>query len=270
MTTVPQVWGVLNLTPDSFSDGGHYTDVEVAVLRARAMVAEGADCIDVGGESTRPGALRISPEEEQRRIVGTVSALVGHGVPVSVDTMNSSTARMAIDLGARVINDVSAGAFDPDMLSVIAQSGVDYVMMHRRGDSASMDDLAHYDSVAGEVVTELRSRVDAAVKAGISTERIIIDPGLGFAKNPGHNWELVRDMDQIVALGFRVLVGASRKRFLGEILPAGHDPAERDAVTATLGAVLARSGVWALRVHNVQAQRQALWVWQASQRGSLS
>lgn len=263
MVAVPHVWGVLNLTPDSFSDGGQYGDDHAAVTRATEMVAQGASLIDVGGESTRPGATRISPEEEQSRVLSTVGALVSGGIKVSVDTMNASTARHAIAAGVSVINDVSAGLGDPDMMSVVGDSDVDYVLMHGRGPSKTMDDKAVYASVVDEVVAELRLRIEAAQHAGIAAQRIIVDPGVGFAKDPRHNWELLAGLDHIVGLGFRVLVGVSRKRFLGELLPADNEPVERDGMTATLGALLADAGVWALRVHDVAAQRQALSVWQA-------
>lgn len=263
MAAVPHVWGVLNLTPDSFSDGGQFGDHLQGAARATEMVSEGAAVIDVGGESTRPGATRISPEEEQDRVLPVVGALVDSGITVSVDTMNSSTARHAIAAGVSVINDVSAGLADPDMMRVVADSTVDYVLMHGRGPSKTMDDHAVYDSVVDEVQAELSLRIEAAQNAGITPDRIIVDPGLGFAKDPRHNWELLAGLDQIVGLGFRVLVGASRKRFLGELLPPGNEPAQRDGVTATLGALMADAGVWALRVHNVAAQHQALSVWQA-------
>lgn len=270
MVKVPHVWGVLNLTPDSFSDGGLYLDHATALHRAQEMVAQGAVVIDVGGESTRPGAAKISATEEQDRVVPVIEALVSEGITVSVDTMNASTAKIAIEAGVQIINDVSAGVGDPEMLDLIASSSVDYVMMHKRGDSTTMDGLAHYDSVVDEVIDELKTVVDNAHRAGIAAERIIVDPGLGFAKNPAHNWEILNGLDRIVGLGYRVLLGASRKRFLGELLPSGHETTERDAVTATLGALLADSGVWALRVHNVEAQRQALSVWQAIHQGRVA
>lgn len=270
MVTVPHVWGVLNLTPDSFSDGGRYLDHATALMRAREMVAQGAVVIDVGGESTRPGAPKVSASEEQDRVVPVIEALVAEGITVSVDTMNASTAKIAIEAGVQIINDVSAGVGDPEMLDLIATSSVDYVMMHRRGDSTTMDDLAQYDSVVDEVIGELSDAVEKAQTAGIPAQRIIVDPGLGFAKNPVHNWEILNGLDRIVGLGYRVLLGASRKRFLGELLPAGHEPTERDGVTATLGALLADSGVWALRVHNVEVQRQALSVWQAIHQGRVA
>jgi dihydropteroate synthase len=233
------------------------------------MVAEGAAVIDVGGESTRPGATRISPEQEQDRVLPTVAALVDSGITVSVDTMNASTARLAIAAGVSVINDVSAGLGDPDMMRVIADSSVDYVLMHGRGPSETMDDKAVYESVVDEVIAELGFRIEAAQSAGITRDRIIVDPGVGSAKDPHHNWELLAGLDRLVGLGFRVLVGVSRKRFLGELLPPANEPAERDGVTATLGALMADAGVWALRVHKVAQQRQALSVWQAlGQRSS--
>lgn len=268
MVAVPQVWGVLNLTPDSFSDGGQFGDGLQAVARATEMVLEGAAVIDVGGESTRPGATRISSEEEQERVLPVVGALVDRGITVSVDTMNASTARHAIAAGVSVINDVSAGLADPDMMRVVADSDVDYVVMHGRGPSKTMNDRAVYESVVHEVESELLLRIEAAQDVGITPARIIVDPGVGFAKEPRHNWELLAGLDRIVGLGFRVLVGVSRKRFLGELLPPGDEPAQRDGVTATLGALMADAGVWAVRVHNVAAQHQALSVWQALGRRS--
>lgn len=263
MAGVPRLWGVLNLTPDSFSDGGLYVEPELAVARALEMSAEGAAVIDVGGESTKPGVARISVEEEQHRILDTVAALVDGGLSVSVDTMNAATAKAAIALGVHTINDVSGGLADKDMLSVIADSDVDYVMMHWRGHSAIMDEKAVYTDVLQEVTTELGERVEQAHAAGIQSERIILDPGIGFAKKPDHNWEILAGMSDIVGLGFRVVVGASRKRFLGELLPPHHEVTQRDGVSANVGVLLASRGVWALRVHNVAVHQQALRVWQA-------
>jgi dihydropteroate synthase len=263
MAGVPSLWGVLNLTPDSFSDGGVYVEPELAVARALEMSAQGAAVIDVGGESTKPGVARISVEEEQHRILSTVAALVERGLSVSVDTMNSATAKAAIALGVHTINDVSGGLADKDMLSVIADSDVDYVMMHWRGHSATMAEKAVYTNVLQEVIAELGERVEQAHAAGIQPERIILDPGIGFAKKPEHNWEILAGIDAIVGLGFRVLVGASRKRFLGELLPPNHEVTQRDGVSATLGVLLAARNVWGLRVHNVAVHQDALRVWQA-------
>jgi dihydropteroate synthase len=263
MATVPKLWGVLNLTPDSFSDGGLYTQPEQALAAAHEMSKEGAALIDVGGESTKPGATRISVEEEQHRILHTVSALVSDGLSVSVDTMNASTAKRAIGLGVHTINDVSGGLADPEMLSVIADSDVDYVITHWRGPSKTMDEKATYTDPVVQVLAELAGRVEDARAAGISDDHIILDPGLGFSKKPQHNWAILAGLRDFVDLGFRVLVGASRKRFLGELLPPGHEIPQRDGVSATLGAMVAAQGIWALRVHNVRVHREALLVWQA-------
>lgn len=263
----PLVWGVLNVTPDSFSDGGEFLDVDLAIERAHLMIEEGADVIDVGGESTKPGALRVSQQEEATRVIPVVKALVDAGVHVSIDTMNATTARNAIELGVSYVNDVSGGLADPEMFSVINNSDVDYVLMHWRGHSAVMDSLADYGDVAADVARELRERVAEAHSQGIEPERIILDPGLGFAKTPIHNWELLAGLDTLHALGHRLLIGASRKRFLGEVLPAGEPASARDGVSATLGALLADKGVWGLRVHNPKAQREALDVWQALSEG---
>lgn len=268
MTRVPPVlWGVLNVTPDSFSDGGRWVELDLALSHAHDMLEQGASVIDVGGESTRPGAHRITPEEEQRRIVPVISALAAAGVRVSADTMNASTALAALAAGAEIINDVSGGLGDPDMFAAVASSGADYVLMHWRAHSDVMDDHARYNDVVREVVGELRVRLEAAIAAGIDPARVIIDPGLGFAKTAEHNWAVLSHIDQVIALGHRVLVGASRKRFLGELIGNGHEPAERDGVSAALGVVLAGRGVWGLRVHNPLPHAQALDVWQAVERG---
>lgn len=266
-TPSPVLWGVLNVTPDSFSDGGAYLDPEAALAHALAMRDQGASVIDVGGESTRPGASRISLEEETRRVLPVITALASAGVTVSVDTMNSATAQAAIDAGASIVNDVSGGLADSAMASVVAKAGVDYAIMHWRAHSDVMQDHAHYDDVVAEVTNELRLRVDAAVEAGIDPDRIIVDPGLGFAKTPEHNWALLARIEAIVGLGHRVLVGASRKRFLGELIRYEHEPADRDGVSSALAVALAGRGVWGFRVHNPLIHAQALEVWQAVERG---
>jgi dihydropteroate synthase len=266
----PVLWGVLNVTPDSFSDGGVFLEQQAAVTHARALVDAGADVIDIGGESTRPGAPRVAPAIEQERVLPVIHALKDEGFTLSIDTMNSSTAAAAIAEGVAYVNDVSGGLADPEMLSVVAASSVDYVMMHWRGHSDQMDSLATYQDVGREVAVELQERLENAQAAGIAPQRIILDPGVGFAKTPHHNWQLLSDLGQIVRLGHRVLVGASRKRFLGELLPAGHQPADRDGVSATLGALLAEQGVWGLRVHNPLVHREALDVWQSLSQGGLA
>ena len=263
----PHIWGVLNVTPDSFSDGGLYSDVTAALHHARTLVGEGADVIDVGGESTRPGASRVEASVEQARVIPVVSALVAEGIRVSVDTMRADTADKALEAGAHIINDVSGGLADPDMFAVVAQAECDFVVMHWRGHSESMEAHAHYGDVVAEVRSELGARVAAAVGAGIDPARIIVDPGLGFGKKANHNWEILKHCDDLVAVGTRMVVGASRKRFVGALLPDGHAVTERDEPSAVLGALLASQGVWALRVHNVAAQARALDVWQAVTQG---
>ena len=266
-TQRPQVWGVLNVTPDSFSDGGSYVDYQAAIAHAEDMLAAGADVIDIGGESTRPGAGRVEAEVEQERVLPLVEALVARGATVSVDTMRADTALRALEAGAHIINDVSGGLADEEMFGVMAQASCEVVLMHWRGHSAAMDDLAVYTDVVREVSNELDARVDAARAAGISGDRLILDPGLGFAKNSNHSWELLAHIDELGERGARVLVGASRKRFVGAVLPEGHDVFERDAPSAVLGVLLAEKGVWALRVHHVAAQVRALDIWQALHRG---
>jgi dihydropteroate synthase len=260
---------VLNVTPDSFSDGGEFLLPDQAVAHARRMISEGAAVIDIGGESTRPGATRVNPEEEARRVIPVVTILVEEGIRCSIDTMNSSTALAAIKAGVRVVNDVSGGLADPQMLGVVADSDVDYVMMHWRGHAETMDGLATYEDVLGEVRSELEGRLEAAHHAGIEAKRIILDPGLGFAKTPAHNWALLAGISELQSLGHRLLVGASRKRFLGELLPEGHALHERDVPSATLGVVLGERGVWGLRVHNPAIHAQALDVWQAVAEGGI-
>lgn len=266
-TQRPQVWGVLNVTPDSFSDGGTYVDYSAARAHAEEMLTEGADVIDIGGESTRPGARRVDAEVEQERVLPLVEALIASGATVSVDTMRADTALRALEVGAHIINDVSGGLADEAMFEVMAQAACEVVLMHWRGHSAAMEDLAIYTDVVRDVSKELSARVDAARAAGISGDRLILDPGLGFAKNSDHSWELLAHIEELGEPGMRILVGVSRKRFVGAVLPEGHDVLERDSPSAVVGALLAEKGVWALRVHNVAAQVRALDVWQALQRG---
>ena len=265
----PQIWGVLNVTPDSFSDGGKFLQSQTAVDHALGMVEAGACVIDVGGESTKPGVSRVDGSVEQDRVLPVIEQLAGHGIVVSIDTMRADTAHRALDAGAQIINDVSGGLADAGMFGVMAAAKCDVVLMHWRGHSDQMDSLAHYDSVLDEVRNELVVRVDAALEAGIAQERIVLDPGLGFAKTPAHNWALAAGLSQAIPEGFRTLVGASRKRFLGELLPEGHAVEERDSVSSHLGARLADQGVWALRVHNVTEQASALNLWQAFREGGL-
>lgn len=257
MANSPLVFGVLNVTPDSFSDGGLWQSPNAAVEHARAMVAAGADVIDVGGESTRPGALRLDDGEERRRVEPVIRALVADGISVSLDTMRSETARVGLDIGVDYINDVSGGLADPNMAGVVAGSTATYIAMHWRGESDVMDDNAVYGDVTLDVLSELRARVDALLDAGVAPGKLWIDPGLGFAKTPDHNWQLLRDLNQFVALGYPVLLGASRKRFLA---PFGEQPADRDEATATISVLAAESGIAAVRVHDVRRTVDALRV----------
>lgn len=265
--TTPQVFAILNVTPDSFSDGGQFADSQEAIDRGLALHAEGADIIDVGGESTRPGAERVEPAEEQARVIPVVEGLVAAGVPVSVDTMNASTAQAAVDAGAVVINDVSGGLADPAMYGVIAQTGVLYVAMHWRGHSTEMNDLATYDDVVADVRAELKTRLAEMVVSGISRDKVILDPGLGFAKTAEHNWQLLARIDEIASLGHPLLIGASRKRFLAEFAAPDAPATARDLPTAVVTGLLAQAGVWAVRVHDVPTTRAALGVWTAWEKG---
>lgn len=259
------VMGVLNVTPDSFSDGGRWTDPAAAVAHGLAMAAAGADLVDVGGESTRPGAQRPQEATELARVVPVVAELAGAGVAVSVDTMRAGVARAAVGVGAVLVNDVSGGLADRDMLATVAELGVSVVLMHWRGPSAVMATLASYGDVAEEVAGALGERVAAALDAGVAADRMVVDPGLGFAKAAAHNWTLLRGLDRVGALGLPVLVGASRKRFLGSLLagPAGgppRDAAGRDDATTALTALLAARSVWGVRVHRVRPSADAVRV----------
>ncbi|MEN9620423.1 MAG: dihydropteroate synthase [Actinomycetota bacterium] len=258
----PELWGVLNVTPDSFSDGGRFVDPEAALAQGLRMVAEGASVIDVGGESTRPGAEPVAPEAERERVLPVVAALAQQGIRVSIDTMNASTAAAAVQAGAAIVNDVSGGLADPAMLETVAALPVDYVAMHWRGPSAVWDSVSDYAWAPRDVASELRTRVEAARTAGIAAERLWVDPGLGFAKRAEHNWQLLAHLDVLTELGARVLVGASRKRFLGALLPEGTPVEERDLLTAVVSALAAPS-VDALRVHDVRASARALDVRQS-------
>jgi dihydropteroate synthase len=259
-TRSTRIMGVLNVTPDSFSDGGKWASTDAAIRHALVLHAEGADLIDVGGESTRPGAGRVAPAVEQSRVIPVITELARQGLVVSVDTLNASTASAAATAGASVINDVSGGLADPLMASVAAASGLTFIAMHWRGHSRTMDDLAVYTDVVAEVRAELAWRVDALVAAGIARERIVLDPGLGFAKRPEHNWTLLAHLDDLAELGLPVMVGASRKRFLASALPAGAPIAARDLPSAVVSVLAAQAGAWAVRVHDVAATRAALAV----------
>ncbi|MGW3403695.1 dihydropteroate synthase [Streptomyces zhihengii] len=257
------VMGVVNVTPDSFSDGGRWFDTTAAVKRGLDLVAQGADLVDVGGESTRPGASRVDEEEELRRVVPVVRQLAHEGVVVSVDTMRASVAEQAVAAGAVLVNDVSGGLADPRMVPAVAGTGAPFVVMHWRGFSEDMNSRAVYGDVVTEVVDELRARMEAVVAGGIAPERIVIDPGLGFAKAAEHDLALLAGLDRLRALGRPVLVAASRKRFLGHVLAREGTPPparERDAATAAVSAIAAHDGAWAVRVHEVRATADAVRV----------
>jgi dihydropteroate synthase len=241
------VMGILNLTPDSFADGGRHNSFDAGVARAQEMIAEGVDIIDIGGESTRPGADRISAEEEQSRVLPVITELTKSGVKISIDTMRADTAEKAVQAGASIINDVSGGLSDPAMFATVKRLGVPYILMHWRGQSKEMNTRAIYTDVVSEVIAELKLQIDAALEAGIDKSQIIIDPGLGFAKDAEHNWEILRNLKAFNAIGYPVLIGASRKRFLG-----GDNPDEREAATIELTKTLVPQRIWGVRVHSVK------------------
>jgi dihydropteroate synthase len=257
----PVIMGILNLTPDSFSDGGQFDSVESAVDAATSMAARGANIIDIGGESTRPGAERISLETELARVIPVIEQIAAQGIYVSIDTMRSEVAAAAISAGARMVNDVSGGLADPQMLEVVASLGVPIVLMHWRGASKSMQENIHYDNALVEVCSELQNRAKAALNAGIDRGNIILDPGIGFGKEAEHNWELLRNLDALLALGYPLLVGVSRKRFIGSLLADSEgmprDVSARDIASAIASAYLLQRGAWGVRVHDVQATSDA-------------
>jgi dihydropteroate synthase len=247
------VMGILNVTPDSFADGGRHNEFDAAVNRGLEMIAEGVDIIDIGGESTRPGADRVSEEEEFARTIPVITELAKHGVTISIDTMRASIAEAAIKAGASIINDVSGGLSDSHMLQTAARLKVPFIAMHWRGQSKDMNSKAIYGDVVNDVIAELNDRIEAALDAGITKDKLIIDPGIGFAKDAEQNWAIVDSIDRFVALGYPVLVGASRKRFLG-----GDSPDEREAATIELTKRLGTTGVWAVRVHSVKPHKEVL------------
>ena len=257
------VMGILNVTPDSFSDGGQHASTDTAVAAGLRMFYGGADIIDVGGESTRPGADEVSVEEECRRVLPVIAALVKAGALVSIDTTHAATAAAALDAGATIINDVSGLSIEPGMAELVARSRAPYVLTHRRGNASTMDSLAEYADVAEEVAAELAGLRDKLYAAGVAPEQIIVDPGLGFSKTGEQNWELLRNLDVLNGLGHRVLVAASRKRFLGGLLTVAGKaapPVERDAATAAVTAISAFRGAWAVRVHDVGSSLDAVKV----------
>lgn len=252
------VMGILNVTPDSFADGGRHFTIESALSRAKEMVSEGADIIDVGGESTKPGTERVSETEEASRVIPVLEEVISLGCDVSIDTMRSSIAKQAIKLGVRYVNDVSGGLADPDMYELIAQHReVQYIIMHWRGHSKIMQDLANYEDLVKEVKEELEERINSAIEAGVDPEQIIIDPGIGFAKTAEQNWELLKNLDRLSLLGYPILIGASRKRFLGE-LTGSSNPDEREAASLGITAAMAKQGIWGVRTHSVKPHRDVI------------
>ncbi|WP_253784835.1 dihydropteroate synthase [Nocardia amikacinitolerans] len=265
--------GVVNVTSDSFSDGGRYLDPELAIAHGVELYRAGADIIDVGGESTRPGADRVDPETEAARVAPVIRGLVAAGVPTSVDTMRASVAEAALGAGVSVINDVSGGRADPDMVKVVAAAEVPWILMHWRAgaDYRHTGPADHYDNVVAEVRAELNAQVELAVAAGVDPSRLILDPGLGFAKNADHNWALLGALPDFVADGLPVLIGASRKRFLGALLADADGPRPpdgREVATATVSALAAMHGAWGVRVHDVRASLDAIAVTDAWQRAA--
>ncbi|MFI6759251.1 dihydropteroate synthase [Micromonospora sp. NPDC050417] len=266
--------GVLNVTPDSFSDGGRYADLEAAVRHGLRMRDEGARLIDVGGESTRPGADRVDAETEAARVLPVIRELAAHGVPMSIDTYRARVAVAALEAGATVVNDVSGGLADPDMARVVADAGCPWVLMHWRGHAKQMRDLANYTDVVTDVKAELSQRIADALAAGVAADRIVVDPGLGFAKGATDNWQLTARLPELLALGFPLLFAASRKSYLGALL-AGPDGSprptdERAAATVATSVLAVAAGAWGVRVHDVRGTADALAVWEASGRPRLA
>ncbi|WFE58384.1 dihydropteroate synthase [Micromonospora sp. WMMD712] len=267
-TRTPVVMGVLNVTPDSFSDGGRYADLDAAVAHGVRLKEEGAHLVDVGGESTRPGADRVDAATEAARVLPVVRELAAAGVAVSIDTSRARVAEAALAAGAAVVNDVSGGLADPDMARVVRDAGCPWVLMHWRGHSRGMSGLAHYTDVVTDVRAELAGRVDAALAAGVAADRIVVDPGLGFAKTAEHNWQLTARLPELLELGLPLLFGASRKSYLGRLLAAAdgtpRPTAGRETATAATSLLAVAAGAWGVRVHDVLGTVDALAVWRAS------
>jgi dihydropteroate synthase len=247
------VMGILNVTPDSFADGGLHFDESLAIAHGLEMIDDGVDIIDIGGESTRPGADRVPEEEEQARVIPVIRELAKQKVDISVDTMRASTAQLAVEAGASIVNDVSGGAADPEMFSTVAALGCKYTLMHWRGHSKDMNSKAVYNDVVVDVIQEVTIQLEKALAAGIKRENIILDPGIGFAKDAEHNWEILNRIDEFVALGYPVLIGHSRKRFLG-----GDSPDQREEATVQVTQSLVSKGIWGVRVHGVKANVKAI------------
>lgn len=257
------VMGVLNVTPDSFSDGGRFNDLKIATKHALQMHEDGADIIDIGGESTRPGSDRISVQDELDRVLPVISALVDSGVAISIDTMRFEVARAAIDAGACMVNDVSGGKADTEMLDYVSTLTSPYILMHWRGPSNIMNTLTDYKDVVADVAAEISQQVDVAVAAGIARERIAIDPGIGFAKTVEQNWPILKHLNVLEELGLPILMGASRKKFLGELLAkdgVARDSDERESATTAISTLMAARGLWAVRVHDVKSSSDAIAV----------
>ena len=257
--------GVVNVTPDSFSDGGEWFEPSAAIKHGRELLAEGADLLDVGGESTRPGAERPSPAEEIRRVLPVIETLAAEGALISIDTMRSDVAVLALDAGAVMVNDVSGGQADPDMLGLVADRGTPYVCMHWRGHSADMQQRAQYEDVVAEAIAELGQRLEAIQTAGVDLNRVALDPGLGFAKNADHNWEVLRRLREFAVLGQPLLIGASRKAFLGRLLAdektgEPRPAVRRDDASAAVSALAAAEGAWCVRAHAVAPSADAVRV----------
>jgi dihydropteroate synthase len=265
----PVIVGVLNVTPDSFSDGGKFAKTDAAVAHAVGLRAAGADFIDVGGESTRPGAARIDPTVERKRVIPVLKALVEREIPVSVDTLNASTAQAAVDVGVLVVNDVSGGLADPDMYRVVAETGVHYIASHWRTPGDATDADAVYKDVVTEVRDGLKARIAELLVWGITPDKIVLDPGLGFAKTAEHNWALLKALPELESIGYPLLIGASRKRFLAPFADEGAPSSERDFATAVISALAASAGVWGVRVHDVASTAAALDIWAAWNSGGV-
>ncbi|MCU1414944.1 MAG: folP [Microbacteriaceae bacterium] len=261
----PRIMGIVNITPDSFSDGGEFLNLDDAIIKGVELSRAGAQLIDVGGESTRPGAERVPIEQEQLRVLPVIQGLVDRGIAVSVDTMNAATALAAAEIGATVINDVSGGLADEGMARVAAETGLHFVAMHWRGPSKDMAANNQYKNVLKDVRDELKNRVAELIVNGVRPDRIILDPGIGFAKDSAQNWKLLSNLPALGTIGYPILIGASRKKFLGELLPEGASPKDRDPATATISALAAQAGVWGVRVHDVAGTKAALDVWEEMQ-----
>lgn len=261
------IMGIVNVTPDSFSDGGRYLAADAAIAHGLRLREQGAAIVDVGGESTRPGAERVPAEVEAERVVPVVRALAEAGIAVSIDTMNASTAVAAVEAGAVIVNDVSGGLADAGLLAAVAPTGADVVLGHWRGPSSDMYARAEYADVGREVAAELRGRADAAAAAGIPPSRVILDPGIGFGKAGAQNWAVLRDLSAVTGLGFRVLVGTSRKRFLADVLGEDASEERKDLATAVTSVLAMQAGAWAVRVHDVAATLDAVSVARAWREG---